>query len=135
MYNFVSRMGKGCELFEAEPFMSSFKECYEMILTSDHFDSYEACVIAAQELLTTLSSLLTQVTGKKYIVVSKLNPQYDPNGVEDGETWSSSTSLRLYLAEAKLFRKKIISYTIYANVNIAEDYLAVTHSLTPSTHQ
>lgn len=134
-YNFVVRLGVGCELLSQEHVQANMPECHEMIVTSESFEDYTECVSMAQNLLTSIGKQLTKITGKKFTIMVKVNPQHEQTGEEVDEVWNQNTYIRIYLAETKWVKKKKLLFTVYANVNVTDEYIKVVNSLTPLTHQ
>lgn len=140
-YQYIARIAPGSVLFEAEPFINSIRNCGELVLTSKRFKTYEECVNTTQQLLSTLNTLIHQLTDTKYVVVSKLNPLYD-DSIEQkeelavAEGWLSNTIMRIYIANADELRlNNTLHYTVHVNINVPGEFVKATNSLLPEFQQ
>lgn len=140
-YQYIARVAPGCVLFKAEPFISAIKNCGELVFTSKKFDDYNECVKTAQELLSTLNTLMSQLDDVERVIVSKLNPIYDDEAenqeeVAKAEGWSSNTIIRIYIADADEFKSNnVLSYKVHVNINVPGEFVKTTNSLIPQYQQ
>ena len=94
-------MSSDCEIFKANPLKMEIRNFAEMEIKSKWFEDHFACEEDAFAMLTSFAKLLRAITGKTYVIATKLNPKHDfhYDGKEDNE-WEDVDILKMYLAES-----------------------------------
>jgi hypothetical protein len=120
-FNYTATLEMACELFTVEPLLSAAPQLGKMVITSKDFPTEEECIDTATGLLSSIATLLEQITGRSQVVVSKINPMYngeDPYDMAKEESWFKSTASRLYIADAELLKKENrLHFTVSANIS------------------
>lgn len=109
-----------CTLFEDES--SMFPKLGEMKIESEWFKRHQDCQDDALNLLTAFSKLVEKQTGKKQLVATQINPQYeaDYDPEMDANPWDETIVMKMYLADALVaWETGTIESTIEATIRAA----------------
>lgn len=99
---------KECELFEAEPLKSQVQNFGEMTIESNWFTRHQDCQEDAINLLTSCSKIMRHVSGRKFIIATKINPCHDDdyNQEKDPDPWDAAIVLKMFLCDSEILRNE-----------------------------
>ena len=140
LFEYETHLISGCKLFDAEPFKSAVSNMAAMVIKSKKYTNFEECRDDATQLIATFASLLEQVTDKKYVVMTKLNPMHDDltadETVAEKEGWEKNLVLRVYAADSQLIKtENLLRFTIFANVRVSLETINAVYSCSTTTLQ
>ena len=96
-----------CEIFNANPVKVEIRNFAEMEIKSKWFSDHIECEEDAFQMLTSFAKLLRTITGKTYVIATKLNPKHedDYDGSEDA-LWEDVDVMKMYVAEAAALKEQ-----------------------------
>lgn len=78
----------------------------EMVIESDWFADHRECQEDAAQLLISFANQMRAITGRRYVIATKMNPLHDETSRNDGSfaPWDESMVMKMYLTDAARLR-------------------------------
>jgi hypothetical protein len=99
-----------------------FAKFNEMAISSNWFSDDNECIQDAINMLTAFAKKLRPLTGRKYMIATKLNPLHDDEYDKeiDVNEWDEPTVLKMFLADTEILKEELrIETSVYAIVKVS----------------
>lgn len=137
-FTYTVRMAGDLQSLVQGRMVAAMENTGELVVSSGNFESYDGCINAVSRLLSSLSSAVTEKSGRAYVIVSKKNPAFDDDVEEPtmAEGWDRFTVLRLYVADAEVLKEKsTLTYMASADIKVAESAVDLIRNYSSQTKQ
>lgn len=111
------------EFFQSDPIKSIIPKFGEMMIDSEWFADHRECQEDAAQLLISFANHMRRLTGRKYVIATKVNPMHDELSKPDESfaPWDETMVLKMYLTDAQRLKEdSVIDSSIMATVKTSQ---------------